>query len=139
MGAVDRDGAGPVVVRRRVVRRLALWMAGSAVGVAVIAVPDTGPRVFSLSAGHGPSALDLLGVVVVVAAWLPVPLLLCSRSGPWRGAAGRVVLAAVVVGVGLLWLTITRDLGAWWLLPVAFLVGVQVVGLGLMWSRGRRG
>jgi hypothetical protein len=127
------------IVRRQVGRRLALWTVGSAAGVAVVALPDAGPRLFSLSAEHGPSALDLFGVVLAVAAWLPVPLLLCSRSGPWRGGTGRVVLAAVAVAVGLLALTITRDLGAWWLLPVAFLVVVQVVGLGLLWIRGRNG
>jgi hypothetical protein len=117
-------------------RRLALWLAGSAVGCAVVALPDTGPRVFSLSAGHGPSALDLLGVVVLVATWLPVPMLLCSRSGPWHGAPARGVAGLVGAAAALLLLTVTRDLGAWWVLPVVVLVGVQVAGLVVLARRG---
>jgi hypothetical protein len=123
-------------VRRRARRRLALWAAGSAVGCTVIAVPDVGPRVFSLSAEHGPSVLDLVGVVIVVATWFPVPLLLCSRSAPWRGATAGVVMALVLASVAVLALTISRDLGALWLLPVAVLVGVQLAGLGMVTAAG---
>jgi hypothetical protein len=127
--------AGGEAVRARVRRRLVGWAAGSLLGLVVLALPDTGPRVFSLSPGHGPSALDLGGVVLLVAAWLPVPVLLCSRPRPFRGAAARVAAGLVVVGVLTLAVTIRGDLGAWWLVPVALLVGVQVAGLRLLWTR----
>ncbi len=41
----------------------------------------------------------------------------------------------VVVGIVLLAVTIRADLGAWWLVPVALLLGVQLAGLRLLWTR----
>ncbi len=129
--------AGENDLRRRVRRRSLLWAAGSVVGAAIVALPDTGPRIFSLSQDHGPSAPDLLGVVIILATWLPVPVLLCSRHRPFRGAAGRLALALVVLGLAALAVTIRFDLGAWYLVPVALLVGIQIVGLRLLWVRAR--
>ncbi len=129
--------AGGDAVRRTVRRRSLLWAAGSVVGTAVIALPDTGPRIFSFSQTHGPSAPDLIGIVIVLATWLPVPILLCSRHRPFRGAAGRLALALLVLGLAGLAVTIRYDLGAWYLVPVALLVGIQVVGLRLLWVRAR--
>ncbi|HEX2072500.1 MAG TPA: hypothetical protein VHF92_01845 [Geodermatophilus sp.] len=131
---MDLRGGGDAV-RRTVRRRSLLWVAGSVVGTAVIALPDTGPRIFSFSQTHGPSAPDLIGVVIVLATWLPVPVLLCSRHRPFRGAAGRLALALMVLGLAGLAVTIRFDLGAWYLVPVALLVGIQVVGLRLLWVR----
>lgn len=45
------------------------WGTLSAVGLGIIALPDLGPRLFSLSPGHGPSLLDLIGIVALVAGW----------------------------------------------------------------------
>ena len=39
-------------------------------GLVLVALPDDGPRLFSLSDAHGPSALDSAGLVLVIAAWL---------------------------------------------------------------------
>ncbi len=114
---------------RDVRRRTAVWLGGSAIGAGIVALPDRGPRLFSLSETHGPSAVDLVGTTVLVAAWLPVASLLWSRrrsmGGAWRRAS------AVVVGAGVLLLVVTigLDLGSWWVLPVALLVAAQLLAL----------
>lgn len=73
--------------------------------------------------------------MLLVAAWLPVPVLPRSRPRPFRGAAARVAAGLVVIGVLTFAVTIRGDLGAWWLVPVALLVGIQVAGLRLLWTR----
>lgn len=84
-------------------QRTALWVAGSVVGGAIVALPDSGRRLFSLSDTHGPSMLDLLGIVVLVATWLPL-----------AGVVGLVV-------------TISADLGWTWVLPAGALTLAQLV------------
>lgn len=107
-------------------KRVALWFAGSASGGAIIALPDAGPRLASLSADHGPSLVDGLGIVVVVGCWLPVGVLLPRR---WRssGPVTRISTAVLgVVGAAALVVTIRGDLGSSWLLAVVALLAAQV-------------
>lgn len=108
-----------------------LWLGGSALGGAIVALPDAGGRVFSLSESHGPSAVDLVGVAVLLAGWLPVPALLWSSRRVLRPQA-RWLATAAVTGVAVLVATIMADLGAWWVLGVALLVAVQVGALALV-------
>lgn len=50
-------------------RALAIWVVAGVAGVAVIAVPDTGRPVLTLSDGHGPSAWDLAGKLILLGGW----------------------------------------------------------------------
>ena len=108
-------------------QRTALWVAGSVVGGAIVALPDSGRRLFSLSDSHGPSMLDLLGIVVLVATWLPLAVLLPRL---WRGAprvaAAATALLALAGAVGLV-VTIGADLGWTWVLPAGALTLTQLV------------
>lgn len=112
---------------KSVMWRFVGWLFGSGVGGMIVALPDSGERVFSLSETHGPSPLDLVGVVVLLGSWLPVAVLLPSlwlmakRGTAW--AAG--VLA--MLGLVALIVTIGADLGWWWLAAVAMLVVAQFV------------
>lgn len=121
------------MIQRVLRRRLALWAIGTAIGTALIALPDSDARVVSLSPGHGPSALDSVGIAIAVAAWLPIPILLCSRPRPFRGSGALAAASFVVIAVALLVVTIGHDLGWTWIVPVALLLGVQLVGLRLVW------
>ena len=103
------------------------WLVGSAVGGLVVALPDSGERVFSFSETHGPSPIDLVGMAVLVGSWLPVAVLLPSL---WRTARRGVAWAAgvlAVLGVAALIVTIGADVGWWWLAAVAMLVVAQLV------------
>ena len=105
-------------------RRTGVWLLGSAAGVAILALPDTGERVFSISATHGPSAIDLVGMVLVVGSWLPIAALLPAM---WRTSrrARRPATVLAVVGAAALAVTIGGDLGWTWMVAVAMLVAAQ--------------
>jgi hypothetical protein len=105
--------------------RVAALVGVALLGVAVIALPDTGPRVVTFSETHGPSALDAVGVVLLLAAWVPVPVLLVRRRrlirpGAWRAAAVTAVLAGAALVVA-----IRGDL-PWWQVPGVALLLVQL-------------
>lgn len=118
--------------------RLGVWLAGSALGVLLVALPDDGDRVVSLSEGHGPSLVDLVGVVVLVGAWLPLVAELWAgrralAPGERVAVAATLVAGAVVVTAG-----VAFDLGASWVAGVVLLVAAQLAVIYRAW-RDRRG
>ena len=115
-------------------RRVIVWLAASAIGAAIIAMPDNDARIFSFSGTHGPSAIDLLGIVVLLAGWAPVAWMLWSRRAAIRGPHARFAGVLAVVGVVLLVVTIRLDLGASWIVAVAILLAAQFTAL---WSLDR--
>ena len=121
--------------RRSAYARLAIWLLGSAVGAAIVALPDSDDRVFSFSDTHGPALVDLLGVVIVVLAWLPVAALLWSHRGLLRGPAARWVAVLVLVGAVLLVAAIGYDWGSVWLVPAALLMVAQVLAVAIIARR----
>jgi hypothetical protein len=97
------------------------------VGAAIVALPDSGERVFSLSRNHGPSPLDLLGVTVVVGSWLPVAVVLPSL---WRAAGdvpARLSAGLALAGAAGLAITIAADLGRVWVIAASMLVAAQLI------------
>ena len=121
------------MTRKSARRRVSLWIGGSLIGAAIVALPDSGERVFSLSRTHGPSPLDLLGVTVLIGSWIPVAVVLPSL---WR-AAGRVAarLSAALAAIGAVGLAITiaTDMGGLWLIAVAMLVAAQLIVVANGW------
>ena len=121
------------MTRRSLLRRTLLWLVGSAVGAIIVALTDSDNRVFSLSRPHGPSPLDLLGVVNLIGFCLPAAAMLPRlwRAVP-RVTAGLAATLAVVGALGLI-LTIGADLGWTWLIAVAALVTAQIVLIAAGW------
>lgn len=118
-------------------RRTAVWLAGSAVGALVIALPDSDERVMSFSRTHGPSAVDLLGVVVLLAAWAPVAATLWSSRAELIGRPGRRSGVLAVVGSAWLVVTVATDVAGAWLVGVALLVAAQLTALRVLAGPGR--
>ena len=114
---------------------MACWIAGSAMGAAIVALPDSDERVFSFSRTHGPAPLDLVGVTLLVGCWLPVAVVLPVL---WR-AAGKVTagLSAGLAGVGAagLAITIAADMGRAWIVAASMLVAAQLVVIVDGWRR----
>jgi hypothetical protein len=122
--------------RRRSARlRLAFWLLGSVVGASIIAVPDSDERVFSFSQSHGPSRVDVVGMVILGIVWLPVVALLWSHRASLRGRWARLAAGLLVTGAVLLVITIGLDLGWVWLVPVALLVVAQVLAVAVSTRR----
>ena len=119
--------------RSGAVKRVWLWVAGTALGTAVLALPDTGPRVFSLSGTHGPSVIDLVGISLLVGTWLPTAALIWSSRRDVRNRRGLLALAAV--GLLVLVVTITSDLGWTWIVGALILLGAQVIAVRMILRR----
>jgi drug/metabolite transporter (DMT)-like permease len=94
-------------MRGRVSHGLIAWMVLSLVGVLIVLAPDEGRRVFSFSEDHGPSAQDLVGIIVILIGWLAflIPLLE-SRVMIWR--PGWLMFVALA-GAGLLVWSVATD------------------------------
>jgi hypothetical protein len=117
--------------------RVSLWIAGSLIGAAIVALPDSGDRLFSLSKTHGPSPVDLLGVTILAGSWLPVALILPSL---WRTAdrvPARLSAAIAAVGAAGLAFSIATDMGGVWLIFAAMLVAAQVIVIANGWTLAR--
>jgi hypothetical protein len=115
-----------------------VWLFGSLVGALIVALPDDNARLFSLSRTHGPSAGDLLGIAILIAAWLPVLLHLWSGRSSLRGRWGA--LPALLAGTGILVLAITiaADTPGWWLVGVTLLILAQLLAVvGIAKARAR--
>ncbi|HYG71718.1 MAG TPA: hypothetical protein VEC15_05460 [Actinomycetota bacterium] len=98
-------------------------------GGLLVASPDTGTRLFSFSRTHGPSALDALGSVLLLAGWIVLDAAVIGRRDALRSLGRRWLMGAAIllaVGIAVLVPTIAFDLGAWWILGVAILAGIQL-------------
>ena len=102
-------------------------------GLVLVALPDDGPRLFSLSGAHGPSALDGAGIGLVMAGWLVL------LSPAWRRRhlitrhAGHPLfdLGAGLfgLGIGLVVASVVGDFAGWWAVGAALLGLVQLGAL----------
>ena len=110
--------------------RLLVALALIAVGAAVVALPDSGRRLISLSEAHGPSALDALGIAILLAGWLVAARELWARRHAVLRRAGRrgtaVASFATGLGSGLLVASVFGDFAWWWAIGAALLAAVQV-------------
>ena len=116
-----------------------MWLAGSALGVLLIGLPDDDDRVVSLSEGHGPALVDLVGIVVLVGAWLPLVAALWAgrralAPGERVAVGGALVAGAAVVAVG-----VALDLGPSWVVGVVLLVAAQLAVLHRAWRAAGAG
>ena len=116
-------------------RRLVVWLVGSLVGAAIIALPDSDDRLFSLSRTHGPSPVDLLGMLVLLLVWIPVPAILWRRRQALHGRAATAIAVLAVAGVVGLVVTVGFDLGLIYLVPAMVLLLAQLLALRVVVNR----
>ena len=88
------------ITRRSIRLWLMLWILGSMLGALLVYLPDDNRRIFSLSDMHGPAAVDMIGIVILLAAWLPILMLLWRARAIIRGL--WAVTAVILGGAGLL-------------------------------------
>lgn len=96
-------------------RLVAWWLACSAIGAVLVARPDQDNRVFSLTEGHGPAPLDLLGSGLLLVGWLPSAWYLVTHR-PTRCPATWAGLVLLAVAGPALVVAIATDAATWtWL------------------------
>jgi hypothetical protein len=115
-------------VQTKLRRRVTIWIVGSMIGGVLLVLPDSDQRVFSLSATHGPAVVDLVGMVLLVAVWLPIAaLFLTERSLLVSRASGRWGLGLAGLGCVGLVVTLFLDARTLWVAPVVLLFVAQLV------------
>jgi hypothetical protein len=111
-----------------VTRSWSSWGILSALGLVAILLPDTDRRLFSLSEGHGPSLIDGLGVLLLVAGWAALDI------GTWRRRRGlslrRDVLVLIstagIAAIALVIWSVLGDHGSWWIVGAVVLAAIQL-------------
>lgn len=113
-------------------RALIFWGLCSAVGMAIIALPDDGPRLISFSEAHGPSALDGFGICFLLVGWAAFLAAIWRRRGrvAVRAPLGWVggCAFALGLGTGLVIASAASDYPHWWVIGAGVLAAVQVLG-----------
>ena len=108
-----------------------VWAVLSAIGAAVVALPDGDNRLFSLSRAHGPSPVDALGALVLIAGWLVFAAALWRRRAritrQSRTPSAGATVFALGLGAGLLVASATGDFAYWWAVGAALLVAGQLL------------
>ena len=100
----------------------------STIGVVIIALPDSGPRL-EISEAHGPSILDVAGIVLLLAGsgilwgylWKARESLIRSASrlrSAWIFGTG--------LGSGLIIASVANDFTGWWAIGAGILLAVQM-------------
>lgn len=99
------------------------------IGFIIVALPDSGPRLFSISREHGPSSQDGIGLMLILGAYAFLVV------GAWRNRGKlkpyyhsmffKTGLFLAGLGLGLVVASVAGDFSAWWVVGVVFLAGVQ--------------
>jgi len=106
------------------------------VGIIIIALPDSGDRLFSISKEHGPSRQDGIGLVLilipymmlVMQVWKKKEKLVKYRDSKWF----RASLFLAGLGSGLLIASVISDYKYWWVYGIIVLIAVQAVAFYLV-------
>lgn len=75
------------------------WLGCTVLGLALVDL-DAGPRIVSLSQGHGVSVIDAAGIAVLVAGWTALVLVMRRQGGYWLPTAQRSWSASIAAGAG---------------------------------------
>ncbi len=97
-------------------------------GIAVIALPDTGPRV-EFSQAHGPGPLDGVGIALLVLGSAILWWYLWAHRGALHQSPSRLRSAWVFsagLGIGMVLASVAGDFAGWWVVGAAVLTAVQL-------------
>ena len=109
---------------RRLKAGLAIWAVTSVVGVGVVAIPDEGTPLISLSDSHGPSAGDMVGVALILVGWSAFLRALWSMRS--MVTHSLILLLFAFGGAVTVFWSVATDTGSWWVVGAVILVAVQV-------------
>ncbi len=101
-------------------RRIAAWWLGlTLVGAVIVALPDSGDPVFTLSDRHGPGVVDLIGVAVVLVGTAVLYRHLLTNRHTIMAQMGRslaiVLVVSWAVAIAAMIAAVLLDRGLWWL------------------------
>jgi hypothetical protein len=115
------------------------WGILSALGLVTILMPDTNRRLFSLSEGHGPSLVDGIGVLFLLAGWTALDIATWRRRRVLllrREQMAVMVIAGIAAGGLVLW-SVLGDHGVWWMVGAIVLAAIQLIAAARATSADR--
>jgi len=79
--------------------KASFWIAIALIilGIVLVMLPDSGPRIIKFNENHGPSVSDLVGLTLIIIVWI----YFVSQGFKNRRQVSRRVIIAIVVGVVL--------------------------------------
>jgi uncharacterized membrane protein YidH (DUF202 family) len=100
-------------------------------GIVIVALPDNGERLFSLSRDHGPSLQDALGLILVfigygwllTQAWKRREKILQYKDR----LSFKVIPLLLVISIVLIIVSVINDYGYWWVCGAAILAILQSI------------
>ncbi len=100
-------------------------------GIVIVALPDNGMRLFSISNDHGPSLQDAIGLVLVFVgygwflaqAWKQRRKILQHKDR----FSFKLILPLLVIGIAVIVVCVINDYGYWWVCGAIILVILQSI------------
>jgi uncharacterized membrane protein YidH (DUF202 family) len=100
-------------------------------GIVIVALPDRGQRLFSISRDHGPSMQDAIGLILVfigyawflVQTWRRREKLFQYKNRP----SFRLIPLFVVLSIALIIVSVINDYGYWWICGAIILAVLQSI------------
>jgi len=110
-----------------------LWMILSFIGVWIISLPDTGPRIFSFSDAHGPGLVDMIGIIMVLVGYT------IFITGLWQEKEKILAykntihfqLSLIIFGFsyGLIVSSVFSSFPLWWVVGIFILVSIHFIAI----------
>ena len=102
-----------------------------AAGFVIVALPDSGKRLFSISKDHGPSLQDSIGLAFILIAYVWFVKEAWKRRGrilKYKHLLSfRIILFLFVAGLGLIIVSVVNDYGYWWVYGAVLLALIQAI------------
>lgn len=100
-------------------------------GIVIVALPDNGERLFSISKNHGPSLQDAIGLILVfigygwflAQAWKQRAKILQYKKRP----SFKLVPPLIVIGIVVIIVSVVNDYGYWWVCGAGILAILQSI------------
>jgi uncharacterized membrane protein YidH (DUF202 family) len=113
------------------VKKIIFMLILVAAGVMIVALPDNGKRLFSLSRDHGPSLQDAIGLILVFIgygwflkqAWNRRAKILQYRNR----LSFKLVLPIIPIGIALTIIPVLNDYSYWWVCGAMILLILQSI------------
>ncbi|WP_433608131.1 hypothetical protein ACQP2P_34625 [Dactylosporangium sp. CA-139114] len=122
-------------IRRQIVIALILVLLG--IGVLALPAAAEGPRVIRFGPGHGPSLIDLVGIVLVTPGGLWLLWRIVSGLGAARLPTGALfgLGGGFGLGLGLTVASVFGDFTGWWIVGLGLVTLVEIFLLAGVWRR----
>jgi len=102
-----------------------------AAGILIVALPDSGKRIFSISRDHGPTLQDAMGLVLVLIGYTWFLIRAWKQRGRILQYKNRLsfklIAPLMIVGITLIIVSVINDYGYWWVCGAVILTVLQSI------------